>query len=172
MVKVRVLRGDSLFQAQFSEPAFRALKDVPAVAESVFKRLTRYGLQLTDIKIEQPPDGSLGAARLTWPMFNFLVTVSVRLEHVEVQCYDTARVASPDLTAATLDVLQGVGAFLATPPFSTYSLALGIHGVIEDGKAATLLSRFVGAHRNLLVLLSGPASYSISAHPSSNFSRR
>jgi len=134
--------GDLFLQATFAEPAFSIFRDLPALYQKLYTTLSRHGLKLADIKTERG-DGSLGELCVTCSLFDFSTTIRVRLDRVEIQCVDTARVTNKQFEEAALSVLQIFDQTAAQTSYQAFIFAINIHGTIADTSPREFLSKFV-----------------------------
>jgi hypothetical protein len=138
----KVAQTDLGFQSEFPEPAFNLFRDTWALQRQLFATLARHGLRLTDIRPERG-SGSLGDFSIVCFLFNFSVTVRIRLERIEIVCLDLARVAPDKLNHAGVDVLEAIRSHLPGASFKTHTLSLGLHGTLEGMGTHEFISRFV-----------------------------
>lgn len=138
----KVAQHDLGFQADFSTPMFELFRDSWGLQGQLFTRLSRHGVRLTDIRPDRG-NQSLGDYSLLCYLFNFLVTVRIRLERVEIMCVDLSRVDGTKLNEAGVDVLEAVKAHVPGISFKAYTLAMGLHGTLDGMSAQEFLSRFV-----------------------------
>lgn len=138
----KVAQGDLNFQANFPEPAFELFRDSLGLQRLLFTKLARHRVQLTDIRVD-PGNGTLGDYSLLSYLFNFSVSVRIRLERVEIQSFDLARVDVNKLNEAGVDVLEAIRSHVPSLSFKTHVLSVGLHGKLEGISVREFLSRFV-----------------------------
>jgi hypothetical protein len=100
------------------------------------------------MKIEQG-SGSAADFHILCYLFNFVMTVRVRLERIEVYCTDLPRDYASQFSVAILDTLAAVQATLPDLSFRAYALVLGLHGLLEGETVRQYLSRFVSNAPNI-----------------------
>jgi len=141
-VTFKAARSDITIHSEFSQPAFTLLSDALGLQKRLFEALSRYGVQLTHIRWDQGA-GSLGDINLLCYLFNFAVTLRVRLERVEVQCFDWSRVDNRSFTDAISTALILLGNPETGPRFKTHTVAIGFHGLLENVSAKDFVAKFV-----------------------------
>lgn len=140
-----VHRGEMLFQAVFSRPAFHLITNLPDLYAVFFNTFSRHGLQLRDMKIEQGA-GGLGDLALSFFLMNFTVVVRFRLDRVEVQCFDTVRVSEEHLHEMSVDLLGIFEKNSYGISFQTYSVGVDIHGSVEgETNVGDFLAKYKGS---------------------------
>lgn len=138
----KVTQGDLTFQSDFIQPVFDLFRDSWGLQRQLFMRMARHGVRLTDIKPERG-NGSVGDFNIVCFLFNFSVTVRIRLERVEILCFDLARVPVNMLNEAGVDALEAVTSHVPGVNFKTHTLSLGLHGTLEGMSTQEFISRFV-----------------------------
>lgn len=141
-IKFDVTKADLTFEAGFGQPEFTLFRDTTGLFHHLFKRLEPHGLRLADMKIERGT-GSVADYHVVCYLFNFLMTLRVRLERIDVYCSELPRDNVQTFSAAILDALAAVQAHLPDLSFRAHALAVGLHGLLEGQSAREYLSRFV-----------------------------
>jgi len=138
----KVALADLGFQSDFAEPAFDMFRDAWGLQRQLFARMTKHGVRLSDIRAERG-SGSLGDIHIVCFLFNFSVTVRIRLDRIEILCFDLSRVDSEKLNEAAIDALEAVTNHMAGPTFKTHTLWQGLHGTLEGASTQEFISKFV-----------------------------
>ena len=141
-VKFSVTKADLTFEAGFGQPEFALFRDTPGLLRHLFKRLEPHGIRLVDMKIERG-SGSAADFHVLCYLFNFVMTVRVRIDRIEVFCTDLPRDYVQKFSAAILDTLAAVQAHLPDLSFRSHALAVGLHGLLEGETVRHYISRFV-----------------------------
>lgn len=139
--KFEVARAELNFEAGYVQPAFELFRDPALLLRSVFTRLSPYGVRLTDIRDDRGA-GNVGDYHLLCYLFNYVMTVRVRVDRVEVYCSQLLREDIPKFGAAMIDVVRAVRDHPAATGFRAYALALGLHGIIEAQRPREFMSHF------------------------------
>jgi hypothetical protein len=147
-VKFDVRKADLTFEAGFGQPEFALFRDIPGLLRHLFKRLETHGIGLADMKIERG-SGSAADFHVLCYLFNFVMTVRVRLDRIEVFCTDLPRDYVQKFSAAILDTLAAVQAHLPDLSFRAHALAVGLHGLLEGETVRQYISRFVSNAPNI-----------------------
>ena len=84
---LEVSKADLAFEAGFSKPEFALFGDGTALLDCLYRRLEPYGLRLPDIRFERGL-GNVGDQHFLVYLFNYLMTVRIRVERIEVHCSD------------------------------------------------------------------------------------
>jgi len=147
-VKFDVAKADLTFEAGFGQPEFALFRDTPGLLRHLFKRLEPHGLRLADMKIERG-GGSSADFHILCYLFNFVMTVRVRLDRIEVYCTDFPRDHVQKFSASILDALAAVQAHLPDLSFRAHALAVGLHGLLEGETVRKYISRFVSNAPNI-----------------------
>jgi hypothetical protein len=142
-IKVEVVRSDLAVEAGFPQPEFWLFRDVSALLHRLHTRLQPHGLKLTDLRLERAT-GNVAEQHVLCYLFDYLMTVRVRVERVEVNC---SALPSPEyldkFKAATLDVLRAVKDLRADLSFRAFAVAVGVHAKLEGQSARDYLTQFV-----------------------------
>ncbi len=141
--KLEVIRADLLFEAGFPQPEFGLLRDASALLHNLFKRLEQHGLQLNDLRVERG-SGSLGDHHILCYLFNYWMTIKIRVERIEIVCSVLPQDHVEKFKAAILDVLRAVKDCAPDLSFRAYAVAVGLHAKLEGHPARDYLARFVG----------------------------
>jgi hypothetical protein len=147
-VKFDVAKADLTFEAGFGQPEFALFRDTPGLLRHLFKRLEPHGIRLVDMKIERG-SGSAADFHVLCYLFNFVMTVRVRLDRIEVYCADLPRDHVQEFSVAILDALAAVQAHLPDLSFRAHALAVGLHGLLEGEPVRKYISRFVSNAPNI-----------------------
>lgn len=139
---LEVVKAELSFEAAFPQPEFGLLRDAPAISHHLFKRLAPHGLRLNDLRIERG-GGNLGDLHLLCYLFNYRMTIKVRLERIEVLCTELPRDDIERFKAAILDVLGAVVDYQPTLSFQAFAVAVGLHARLEGLTARDYLARLV-----------------------------
>jgi hypothetical protein len=145
-IKLNVMKADASFEAAYPEPQFGLLQNVPGLLQRLFRALAKHGLRLQDMRIERGAvTGSQPVTdfQVVCHLFNFLLTVRVRVDRVEVYYVELPREHYQKFGAAAVDALAAVQNHLGLTRFSTYAAAVGLHAALEGQAAKQYLSRFV-----------------------------
>jgi hypothetical protein len=142
---IKMVQGDLVFQADLTQPAFSLLQSSSKLYQALFAALSRYGLRLGDMKPEQG-SGTLGDLHLQCSFYNFTTSLRVRLERIELTCFDLTRVERGQLEEVTVSALEALSQSLSPDvSFKTYSLGISLHGLLAEGEVKDFLGRFVTA---------------------------
>src|SRR5204862_4005014 len=85
-IDFRAMRCDLSFQASFGKPLFQMWQEPNSLFERLFVNLSMHGLQLGDLKWGQA--NSVGDVNLQFFLFNYVATVRVRIDRVEIDVSD------------------------------------------------------------------------------------
>lgn len=140
-INFHVGRADLHFEAGFSEPEFALFRDTPALLRQLFKSLEPHGARLSDIRIEQG-GGTAADFHVLCYLFNFLMTLRIRLDHIEVICSQLPQDYVGRYGAAIVDALAAVRSYRPELSFRAYTLVTGLHGTLEGNSPKDYLSRF------------------------------
>jgi len=105
--------------------------------------LNRFGLRLSDVKLEKG-DGSLGEANVFCSLYHLSTTVRVRLDAVEIACYDTVRFNQQQFVDIARSSLEAVSRTLTNNPYKTYAVTANLHGAVEGMTTQDFLARTAG----------------------------
>ncbi len=148
-IMLDVAKADLAFEAGYSQPEFGLFEDRSAILGHLFKRLEPHGLRLADLRFESG-NLNVGDQHIVCFLFNYWMTVKIRLERIEVNCSELPRDHTDKFKAAILDVLKAVKEHRPNLSFRAFALAVGMHAKIEGLSARDYLSRFVAtAPKNL-----------------------
>jgi hypothetical protein len=140
-VKFDVSRADLSIEAGFSQPEFGLFRDTHALLDQLYKALEPYGIRLNDIRIEQG-GGSAADFHLLCHLFDFMMTIRVRINRVEIYCSQLPRDYVERFGGAVVHALGALRAHQSTLQYRTHALAVSLHGVLEGVTAKDYVSRF------------------------------
>ena len=140
--KLEVARGDATLEAGFTEPRFDLLGNPADLLRDVFKRLQPHGPRLADVRVERGT-GSVSDFHVSCYLFNYSMTIRIRVERVEIVCPDLRQEHLVRFKAVIVDTLEAVKDHLTDVAFRAFSLAVGLHGTLEGQAAREYLRQFV-----------------------------
>ena len=141
-IKLEVSKADLVFEAGFPKPEFGLFREGTRLLDQLYTRLEPHGLKLTDIRMERG-NGSVGDQHLQLYLFNYLMTVRVRVERVEITCSDLPQDLVDRFKAAIVDTLRAVKDYQRDLSFRAFVIAFGLHAKLEGMSARDFLVRFV-----------------------------
>jgi hypothetical protein len=136
----KVRQGDITFYANFAEPAFAIFRDGITLHRTLYQQLSRFGLRVADMKPERA--SNLGDTQLACSLLNLSTEVRVRIERIEVMCWDLSQISQETFTELALISLGAIASSAPNNPFKTYSLSVNLHGSVEGVTTRDFLSRF------------------------------
>lgn len=142
-IRFDVSRADCTLEAAYQGPKFAALAESAALLTRLFEATERHGVKLSDIKIERG-GGSFADFHILFYLFDFLLTVRVRIERVEIFCSYLSNENVQRFSAAAVDVLNAVRAHLKSD-YKAYTLSLNLHGTLYEFDTKKFLGQFAGA---------------------------
>jgi hypothetical protein len=123
-----LIRSEAALNAEFAEPAFALFRDPLGLHQSIFARLSPFGLRLTDIKAERG-DGSLGDGSFNYSLLSLFISIRLRFDRIEFLCSDLSRVSRAQAASVAVGVLDTVQTRPGNTAYRAFTLALGFHGV-------------------------------------------
>jgi hypothetical protein len=141
-IKLEVSKADLVFEGGFPKPEFALLRDGTALLDHLYRRLERYGLRLADMRFERGT-GNAGDQHLLVHLFDYRMTVRIRLERIEVTCSDLPETLVEKFKAAILDVLGAVTDYKPDLAFRAFAVAVGLHAKLVGQPVREYLARFV-----------------------------
>lgn len=141
-IKLEVAKADLTFEAGFPQPEFDLFQDVSTLLNRVFKRLEPYGLRLSDLRVERGA-GNVGDQHVLCYLFNYWMTVRIRVERIEILCSELPRDYVERIKAAITDVLRAVKDYRPNLDFRAFAVAVGLHVKLQDQPVRDYLARFV-----------------------------
>ena len=141
-IKLEVAKADLIFEAGFSQPEFNFFRDDGVLMHHLFKRLEPHGLRLNDIQVQRST-ANVGEPQIVCYLFNYWMTVRIRIERIEVVCSVLPRDHVEKFKAAILDVLQAVKDYRPEQSFRAFAMALGLHAKLEGQPVREYLAQFV-----------------------------
>ncbi|MGI8784226.1 MAG: hypothetical protein ACR2L2_11330 [Acidobacteriota bacterium] len=136
--------GDLQVRAPFAEPAFGLFQDFPGLCQRLYGALASYGVALGDMKFEGSA-GSLGDVHLAVTVLRASAVLRVRLDYVELQCFNVRNADEKDLAEVFVQTSQVVADHSPVAAAVTYSLAVGLHGSLDGVPTSNFIQRFVTA---------------------------
>lgn len=111
------------------------------MASRLFEALERHGLKLGDIKLERG-NGSFADYHVFCQLFDFRMTIRVRLERVEIISVQLTDENVKDFSAASVDALTAVRDHLNSD-YRAYGFSLNLHGTLDGLDVTDYLAQFV-----------------------------
>ena len=142
-VTLEVTKGDLVFEAAFPRPEFTLFRDIGHLFDRLFVHLEPHGLRVHDIRVERG-SGTVADQHALLYLFNYWMTVRVRVDRVEVTCTELPRAAVPAFATAIVGVLRAVLEHRPALQFHTFAIVLGLHGTLAGQPVREYLARFAG----------------------------
>lgn len=139
LANLEVLKAELGFEAAYSQPEFN-LFEGPLLLDKVYKRLEKHGLRLSDLRAEN--SSMIGERHLHCYLFNYVMTVKIRYDKVEINCVEFPRSHVESYVAGILDVLGAVKDALPTLFYRSFAVAIALHGKIQGLATREFLNRF------------------------------
>ncbi|MGH7182315.1 MAG: hypothetical protein ACREJN_10100 [Nitrospiraceae bacterium] len=136
-----VLKAELAVEAAYAQPMFNIFDDLASLPEKVFRRLEKYGLKLSELKAEN--SAILGERHLNCSLFNYVMTVKIRYDKVEINCSDLPRSHVDAFIAGILDALGAVKDASPEMSFKTFAISHVLHGKIEGQTTMEFLDRMI-----------------------------
>ena len=151
-----VEKADLIVEVGFDRPDFALLQD-PSMLQHLFRRLEPHGLKLGDLRVERGT-GNVAEYQILCYLFNYWMTVRVRVDRVEVVCAELPADYVERFKAATLDVLGAVQDRSPDLPFRAVGVAVSMHGKPEGRPSREYVAQFVANPPRDLGPLTGSGS--------------
>jgi hypothetical protein len=140
-VRFAVSRSDLTIEAGYQRPQVTLFRDTARLAERLFERLTPHGIKLSDIKVERG-SGSLGDLQLICYLFDYLVTIRVRIDRAEIYCSHLTEDNRKQVLSAGADTLVAVREAIGSD-YRAYAAALSLHGTLENQTARAFVGKLI-----------------------------
>jgi hypothetical protein len=141
-LKLLVSKADITWEAGFPKPEFSLFRDTASLLDCIYRRLQPHGLQLANVRFERGA-GNVGDQHVLIHLLNFLMTVRIRPERIEVICADLRQDLADKFKLAALDALRAVKDCNRDLTFRAFASALDIHATLEGQSVREYLARFV-----------------------------
>ena len=141
-IKLEVAKADLVFEAGYPQPEFDLFRDGATLLDRLFKRLEPYGLHLNDLRVERGV-GNVGDQHILCYLFNYRMTVRIRVERIEIICSELPRDYVEKFGAAIVDVLRAVKDYRPDLHFRAFAVAIGLHAMLQGQSIRDYLGRFV-----------------------------
>lgn len=132
--------SDVLFRVILERPNFDWIQNWTRLVASVFDWLQPHGLSLADIKLDAA--GSFADFQLTASFLGSSTVVRLKLDNVEVQCYNALGTARDLATDVAVSVFEGIRQDYPGLRIASMTGAVGLHGIVGDVSDLEFLSRF------------------------------
>ena len=142
-VKFVISSADVTIEAGYQQPAFGLFRDEAGLFARLVSRLSRYGLKLSDMKIERG-NGSFGDLHLFCHLLDYLLTVRIRLDRSEIYCSLLTEENKKGVIAAAVETLDCLRESV-DGQYRAYAISLNVHGLLENTSAKTFLSGLIAA---------------------------
>lgn len=140
-IKFDVKRSNLNFEAGFNRPQFLLFRDTHGLLHQLYKGLETYGVRLSDLRIEGT-GGTAADFNILCYLFNFYMTLRIRLDRIEVFCSELPQEYVPKYGSAIVDALAAISAYHPDVRFQAYGLTVDMHGILEGNLAKDYLLRF------------------------------
>jgi len=154
-IKLTVSRAELTLEAVYVRPEFNVAG--PSVLTRLFERLQPYGLRLADMRLERGT-GTLSEFHVLGYLLDFLVTLRVRIDRVEVFCPQASVDNVNRLSTVVADALKAVQSAL-TIDYQTYSLSMNLHGSLEGQGVREYMAQFVASTPEIGVPIGNAVAY-------------
>lgn len=154
-IKFTVSRSDITVEASYQRAQIGLFRDSVRLVERLIERLTPHGVKLSDIKIERG-NGSLGDLHLLCYLFDYLLTIRVRLDRAEIYCSHLTEDNRKQVVSAGIDTLVTLRDAIGGD-YRAYGAALNLHGTLENQPARTFIGRLIAPTPAQLGPLTGNA---------------
>ena len=136
-------RGEVLLTASFQSPAFTLLNP-PASEfhEKVYSNLAKYGLTLSDIRIESTLN-PLSEASVKYDLHRQNSLVKLSLDRLEIYFFSLNSIDEQTMVEIVNGALNAVTASHPEIRFADFTANVGVHGVFEGGKLEEYLSEHI-----------------------------
>lgn len=142
MVKFTVSQADFQLEAGYSRAEFSLFRETSGLLDHLFKALEPHGARLTDIRVERG-NGSVGDYHILCYLFNYWVTLRVRIDRVEIIGSQLPQGYVDKYGAAIVDALQAIRTCRQDLSYRAYALVVGLHGSLEGTSVRQYLANFV-----------------------------
>ena len=133
-----LLKAELMIEVNYAQPMFNIF-DTSSLVATVFKRLEKYGLKLSDLRAEHT--AVIGERHLHCYLFNYVMTVKIRFDKIEITCTDFPQSQVNNFASAIQDVLEAVKESSQQISYKTLGVALACHGRIEEQAAWNFLKK-------------------------------
>jgi hypothetical protein len=140
--KFTVSQAEFQLEAGFSQAEFSLFRDTNDFLDHLFKALQPHGARLADIRVETGA-GSAADFNVVCYLFNFWVTLRVRIDRIEMVASQMPEDYVHKYGAAIVDALLGVRNYHQNLKYRAYTLNVGLHGALEGGSVKKYISNFV-----------------------------
>lgn len=140
-ISLQVDRADVGLDAGFERPDFALFRDTAELLQHLFRRLEPHGLSLGDLRVEHGT-GSVADFHVLVSLFNFAMTIRVRVERVEVVFSRLRKEHVQGFKAAAVSALTAIREHRPDLTFRAFNLGLALHGRPEGVSSKEYLSRF------------------------------
>jgi hypothetical protein len=140
--KFTVSQAEFQLEAGFSQAEFSLFRDTNNFLDHLFKALQPHGARLADIRIETGA-GSAADFNVLCYLFNYRVTLRVRIDRIEMIGSQMAQEDVQRYSAAIVDSLLSVRNYHQNLNYRAYTLNVGLHGTLDGGSVKKYISNFV-----------------------------
>jgi hypothetical protein len=140
--KFTVSQAEFQLEAGFSQAEFSLFRDTHSFLDHLSKALQPHGARLADIRVE-PGAGSAADFNVVCYLFNYWVTLRVRIDRIEMVGSQMPEDYVQKYGAAIVDTLLTVRSYHQGLKYRAYTLNVGLHGSLEGGSVKKYISHFV-----------------------------
>lgn len=135
-------QGEITAQLEFSEASFTIFSDVLRLGSGIFKRLSPFGLRLSDLKFSSS-DPSYAEARVTCSLYAFMGELNVKPDRIEIRSFDLRR--RLELFSAFAAAADAVTEHSPDVTFRALTSSNALHGTLDGISTSDFLAQFVKA---------------------------
>jgi hypothetical protein len=136
-------RGYASFKADFARP-FWDLFQAPVnqrLFERLLERLAPFGLSVSGLKVNNG-DGDLGAAHISGTLSD--ATLRIGFERLEMETFRLEILGGEGLSQLITSAAESIVEVLASNPYRTYQVDVGLHGALVDTTPREFIARYMG----------------------------
>jgi hypothetical protein len=137
-----VEKAELIVEVGFERPDFALLQDPSTLLQHLFRRLEPHGLKLGDLRVERGA-GNVADFHVLCYLFNYWMTVRVRVERVEVVCAELPADHVERFKVVTTDVLRALKDRSPDLLFRAAVVAVSMHGKPEGQPSKEYVAQFV-----------------------------
>ncbi|CAE6703405.1 MAG: hypothetical protein H8K06_08670 [Nitrospira sp.] len=127
-IDLDVVKAELGIEATYAQPEF-SLFEGPKLIETLYKRLEKYGLKISELQAEN--SAIIGERHIRFYLFSYLMNVKIRYDKVEVTCTELPRNRVDDYSEAIVDILGAVTDCCSGVSFKVFSVATALHAKLE-----------------------------------------
>ena len=143
MAVFNIVQSEAELEVRFQPRLWSLVHNVPRLYEALLSSLAVCQLSPNDLRPEG--SGTVGGSSLTFWLFNFNVSVTIRLEGFSVRCNQLTNVSREQLVQVVDGIVMALGQAIDGLSILGSTVAYSGHGEVDGLQGSEVIGRFIKA---------------------------